>query len=410
MLLHLFVATPQINLYYTDYVTENESESNNVLKYNCLRLATSIDKASVNREIISYCTNELASKFHIENNDVFPKFTFVELSKRNITSQQLCIWPAPIDIVERYQFYLNQISTLNDKAVETQVFYNCTLPRFVSMCQYEIISYNQNYLSLYEIIHDYYRTYEYKSTNFTCYTHLQCNRGPSPACLDWSEICDGQIDCLDGDFDEEHCWQLEMNECNDNEYRCTNGQCILQSFFRDDINTPDCFDNSDEVPKSVAELKKCNSAIPSFECQEKTCRNTFLTKSCEEERKNLLLKTIYSTKDNAISEQCWSAFKCLLEVPGSEKLFCSKICEKLVCVEIINRTCPDMFYMPNVPFFLIKFILYMQKNDSLFLVSRSIPTFYICYNNSHYDALSINHPKLLFNNKTCFRPQGLPSV
>ncbi|CAF5084552.1 unnamed protein product, partial [Rotaria sp. Silwood1] len=56
-----------------------------------------------------------------------------------------------------------------------------------------------------EIIHDYYRTYEYNSTKFTFYTHSQCNRGPFPACLDWSEIFNGQDDCLDGEFDEEHC-------------------------------------------------------------------------------------------------------------------------------------------------------------------------------------------------------------
>ena len=76
--------------------------------------------------------------------------------------------------------------------------------------------------------------YEYNPTNFTCYTHLKCNRGPFPSCLDWTEICDGKIDCLDGGFDEEHCWQLEINECKDNEYRCKNGQCIPKSFYQDD--------------------------------------------------------------------------------------------------------------------------------------------------------------------------------
>ncbi|CAF3272097.1 unnamed protein product [Rotaria sp. Silwood2] len=175
--------------------------------------------------------DELPLKFHIENNNVFPKFTFDELLKRNITSQQLYLWSSPIDVAESYQFYLNKLSTSNDIFLETQVFYNCTLPRFGSMCQYEITYYHQNHLSLDEIIHDYYRTYEYNPYNFTCYTHLQCNRGPFPACLDWSEICDAQVNCLDEEFDEEHCWQIEINKCNDNEYRCTNGQCIPQSFF-----------------------------------------------------------------------------------------------------------------------------------------------------------------------------------
>ncbi|CAF4652485.1 unnamed protein product, partial [Rotaria sp. Silwood2] len=106
--------------------------------------------------------------------------------------------------------------------------------------------YHQNQLSSYEIIDDYYRTYTYHLTNFTCYIHLQCNRGPSPTCLHWTGICNGQIDCLDGEFDEEHCWQLEINQCDDNEYQCANGQCIPQSFFQDDFNNPDCVDSSDE--------------------------------------------------------------------------------------------------------------------------------------------------------------------
>ncbi|CAF3528930.1 unnamed protein product [Rotaria sp. Silwood1] len=266
--LNLIVATPQINLHYTDWVSE--SKNHPVLQHDCLHVAASIDETNVNREIISYCMNDdWLLKFHIESNDVFPKFTFAELAKRNITSQQLYLWSAPIDVAERYEFYLNQLSTLNDIFLETQVFYNCTLPRFGSMCQYEITYYNRNHLSLDDIIHDYYRTYEYNPNNFTCYTHLQCNRGPFPACLDWSEICNGQVDCLDGEFDEEHCWQLEINECNDNEYRCTNGQCIPQSFFRDDRNTPDCLDGSDEISLSFEHSYKCNIELLKhhFKCE-----------------------------------------------------------------------------------------------------------------------------------------------
>ncbi len=109
-------------------------------------------------------------------------------------------------------------------------------------------------LSLYEIINNIYSQEGYDPINLTSYIHLQCSRGPFPACLDWSEICDGKIDCLDGPFDEEHCWQLEFNQCNSNEYRCTNGQCIPQSFYQDNPYIPDCFDNSDEGDKSKRHL------------------------------------------------------------------------------------------------------------------------------------------------------------
>ena len=53
----------------------------------------------------------------------------------------------------------------------------------------------------------------------------------SPSCLDWSEICDGKIDCIGGNVDEEYCWQLEIHQCNENEYQCSNGQCISNSIF-----------------------------------------------------------------------------------------------------------------------------------------------------------------------------------
>ncbi|CAF4760314.1 unnamed protein product, partial [Rotaria sp. Silwood2] len=138
------------------------------------------------------------------------------------------------------------------------------------MCQYEIDYYHSNYLSLYEMINDFYHIYEYNPTNLTCYTHLQCNRGHSPVCLDWTEICNEQIDCLDGGFDEEYWWQLEINECNENEYRCTNGQCIQKSFFQDDIDTPDCLDGSDEFQESVVKLNICVHEMPSFKCEDVT--------------------------------------------------------------------------------------------------------------------------------------------
>lgn len=151
-------------------------------------------------------------------------------------------------------------------------------------------------------------TYEYIPANFTCYMHLQCNRGPLSTCLDWSEICNEQVDCLDGEFDEENCWQMEINQCNDDEFRCTNGQCIPQSFYRDDSNTADCIDGSDEITsRPYKNINSCNRGIPSIGCEEHTCKHTFLTSSCQEERSRIMWMAVYSTKDDSISEECWSA-------------------------------------------------------------------------------------------------------
>lgn len=57
--------------------------------------------------MISYCMSEWPSKWKIEENTIDRKFIFAHLSKSPTT-----------------------------KLIETQLFYNCTLPYFGLMCQY----------------------------------------------------------------------------------------------------------------------------------------------------------------------------------------------------------------------------------------------------------------------------------
>ncbi|CAF1225711.1 unnamed protein product [Rotaria sp. Silwood1] len=241
---------PQINFHYTHVEVENEI--NNGLPHNCLRI-TLIGNVGMKREFKNYCMNKLSWKLHVKNNNTFRKFTFGELAKQNITSQQLYLWSAPIDLAEHYQFYLNHLLTSNDTSLETQTYYNCTFPRFGSMCQYELYLNPRNYSYIDEVVQDFIADNTYAREISTCYMHLLCNRGPISACLDWREICDGQVDCINSNIDEENCWQLEINECNDNEYQCTNGQCIPMSFFKDESSTPDCLDGSDEYDSYTTE-------------------------------------------------------------------------------------------------------------------------------------------------------------
>ncbi|CAF4995218.1 unnamed protein product, partial [Rotaria sp. Silwood1] len=161
--------------------------------------------------------SEWPSKWKFQKNNQDQNFTFVVLYMLNITSEQLYFWSAPMDVVEHYQFYLNLLLTSNtsSSSMATYMFYNCTSPRFGPLCQYSLDAYKYHHLTVNEIIREYY-LYEYEPTTLTCYTHLQCDRGSLFACLDWSEICDGVIDCRNG-VDEESCWQVEINECEDNE-------------------------------------------------------------------------------------------------------------------------------------------------------------------------------------------------
>ena len=105
------------------------------MHHHCLYAATTwtYNKAGPH-QIIPYCLSESTSKWKIEKNNCDQKFTFGELKIRNISSQQLYLWSAPIDLIERYQFYLNSCET----NMERELFYNCTFPWFGPMCQYEL--------------------------------------------------------------------------------------------------------------------------------------------------------------------------------------------------------------------------------------------------------------------------------
>ncbi len=63
-----------------------------------------------------------------------------------------------------------------------------------------------------------------------CYITLTCDYGL--LCLDWRDICDGRQHCMNG-TDEESCDLLEFNECENDEYRCSNGMCIPEIYFLD---------------------------------------------------------------------------------------------------------------------------------------------------------------------------------
>ena len=129
--LHLVNSHLQINLHLTDWVSEDDN-----LQHDCLHVPAHIEEESDPRQIISYCMGELPSKFQIKENNLDQKLTFDQLSKQNITSQQLYLWSAPIDLIEQYQFYLNQLQNSEKTSLATEIFYNCTLPYFGSKCQY----------------------------------------------------------------------------------------------------------------------------------------------------------------------------------------------------------------------------------------------------------------------------------
>ncbi|CAF0995427.1 unnamed protein product [Rotaria sp. Silwood1] len=414
IVLNKIVAFPQINLDLTDGI--NDNESNIVLQHNCLHVAAWIDEENDPYQIISYCMSEWSSKWNIRTTYQDQNFTFAELYKLNITSEQLYLWSAPMDVVEHYQFYLNLLLTSNilSSSMATHMFYNCTSFRFGPLCQYSLDAYNSHHLTLNEIIHEFYR-HEYKPTTLTCYTHLQCNRGSIFACLDWSEICDGIVDCQNG-VDEESCWQMEINECEDNEDRCLNGQCIPKTFFHDDPNVFECLDRSDE--RLFQQLLFTDiSGEPTFTKEDITCSrrhsifNVKLTSSCVLTRTKLLELFMFSEKPNTVSNDCWLAVTCQLAIQHIlSDLRCRDLSFKKTWTEIINTTCPDMLYVPASPVAFGHMYFLYTKENMLRSYVRVPPPQYVCYNDKLCSGFHSNQSLLSFNNGICRRPIDFPLI
>ncbi|CAF4694556.1 unnamed protein product, partial [Rotaria socialis] len=140
-------------------------------------------------------------------------FTFDELRRLNISSHEVLLWSSSMDLAERYQYYVDQ----SIRSIElNELFFNCTPPWFGVRCQYSF--------ELVSNVADMILNVLWQSdmtdavTHRTCYILLDCVRGPAPMCLDWREICNGRIDCFNNGVDESQCFELEINECNEDEY------------------------------------------------------------------------------------------------------------------------------------------------------------------------------------------------
>ncbi|CAF1244459.1 unnamed protein product [Adineta steineri] len=207
-------------------------------------------------------------------------YTFKNLSSKGITSEDLLQWSISFDIIEQYSIYLIK----NDTKFDEFIFNNCSSLWFGSNCQYTF-NFSMSIESFGDFVNASFKArkqYKRKILIYTCYLHLSgCYRGPEPMCLDWREICNGKIDCTGENFgiDEEYCNELELTECNEDEYRCHNGaQCIPLEFFRDGVTSKDCLDGTDEAENLrisdfwVKDYSLDCIELMIFACEERTCR------------------------------------------------------------------------------------------------------------------------------------------
>ncbi|CAF3844781.1 unnamed protein product [Rotaria sp. Silwood1] len=206
-------------------------------------------------EIIEYCLRpeNMTSIEQFPSSSNATIWKFEELHEKQITSEQLYLWPAPIDIVEHYEHYLNNPSTQTSK----QVFYNCTHGFFGQYCQYSF----EWFISFHQIVRNVFELKEYginEEITIPCFMlSPTCDFNHSIICLDWRQICDGKLDCTNA-VDEYGCFNLEFNVCNDNEFQCQNGQCIPLELYHDDPFNPDCLDGTDEINKVEQNFELCH--------------------------------------------------------------------------------------------------------------------------------------------------------
>ncbi|UJR06888.1 hypothetical protein I4U23_011177 [Adineta vaga] len=362
-------------------------------------LATSVFIVVFTHQIISYCLRSLdgnISNFELNYTNKYDiSFTFTELQQQNITSQQLLSWSASIDLAERYEMFLNNIT--NSLFDNETLFYNCTLSSFGPFCRFTFDL--EDEISFDEIVEFYFNRTDpiTKDINTTCYIHLKCNT--SMLCLDWREICDRKFDCLDGS-DEINCWQLELNECTLDEYRCHNGQCIPKEFFHDISLNPDCLDQSDEG--FPIDSSRCYSD-PTFRCEEQTCRSGMEEFPCGDGQCVVGAYSLDQCKNGRgmflLDDACSLSVACLISIRSQ---FCYEWCDTFCpdgdCVKDNCLSLHEFSYGPILAGY-ARFLI-INKDLQTKSYTNFLPH-YICYNETNF--VDFRSAKEHLNNSNCRR-------
>ncbi|CAM4931377.1 unnamed protein product [Rotaria socialis] len=392
----------QFNAYFTDRWHEP------TLMHDCLYYNSTDDFPDYEggwhglSQIIQYCIRP--EPFEVVNSALLnvhgTVHTFNELRQQQVTSQQLCEWSAPVDLAEDYQVYLDNPNEL----FPNQTFNNCTRPWFGQFCQFRF----DEDKSLSDIVKmslaskSQHSENAFEITNLTCYMHLNCRTGPEPRCLDWRDVCDGKIDCMNGNDDERYCVELEISICGKDEFQFHNGQCIPMEFYRNDRANPDCLDGSDEKGSFAC------SEDPTMRCEDRSSGLGFTpelqyitfncgdgnpvdigdSRDCEKGRLSLFTKTIFSKINNPfLTIECWSAMIDSLEIKKHMNIGIqtNSPCQKSGsrCNAFISAHCPTLFAFPFFPTLFGHIYLYYSQNQSIdeVLASRNpIKPHYVCYN------------------------------
>ena len=392
------------NMYFTSQWARNLDHD--CLSYTVMDDITLFEQAPpFHHQNILYCfrssdawTNNIDNHTDViarSNKTRFILITFKQLQLMNVTADHLLKWSAPIDLTESYAAYLHSKSSAKD---DYPSFYNCTMGWFGPQCQYTFDS-NASFSA---IVKSNFENRSFSQDDLqdpgtTCYMHLACKYGGSEfACLDWREVCDGKVDCPDEGSDEKHCFELEMNECEENEYRCQNGQCVAHEFFRDGNMNPECLDRTDEairMEKNYMVYHDRCASDPSFRCEEHTCKilprdpapyscgdgSCLHHRSCTNKRHLLTMKFDSYADRNGL---CWVVMACLSHfIDTRMKTLHEKWCQNLTTTtsqNLIREHCPPLFEFPT-DFTVMGHVRFFYTNNISIRSNMYVRPAYVCY-------------------------------
>ncbi|CAF1508343.1 unnamed protein product, partial [Didymodactylos carnosus] len=203
---------------------------------------------SDNGEEIPYCQrlegNEDLNRTRTMCENEGEKISFRQLIDRRVELSEVLNWSSSVEINDLYVRVFYNHSTVEDNS-DQFVCYCKKSGTFGKYCEYQL-THDESVFSdalnaQFNTKHDNDSWNTQRYGKIICYETLPCNT--SDLCFDWREICDGIQRCTSG-IDEENWHKLEFNECEDDEFRCTNGMCITEEFWLD--GDFDCMDWSDE--------------------------------------------------------------------------------------------------------------------------------------------------------------------
>jgi hypothetical protein len=226
---YIFATLPLLSHQQGIYVFNTE-DNDGIEYYDCVILDT-----------IPYCRRpSLPINLHRDNEAFICRhngkfWTFEKLRRENyIWKDIIHDFRSSIEKVEEYALY-------SSGYVNSSSLCYCSKSIFGKNCEYKLV--NERLIATFAESRRWQNEQKQKSRlqmqayqKNLCYITLTCDYGL--LCLDWRDICDGKQQCMNG-TDEESCDLLEFNECENDEYRCSNGMCIPESYFLDGKTTFD---------------------------------------------------------------------------------------------------------------------------------------------------------------------------